>query len=773
MRASRWVLRCGGGRRGAGFGYLAFLLAVGLSSSLPPAVVSGEDVGAGSVRLSVALTAVDASEDLPVSGWLVVEPEGASSDRIALRGTGPVELRVPDRRPTRVSVELPSYWARPEVILPNGEDEAVTLALWPAGWLEGTLEVPASHDLPKKLEARFESPPGVDRPVPASIVVCPVDPQGLWRCQVPGGALDLRFRVPGFVSIYKWGLEIAAQSTLEVAPLALKPGASVVGWVVTEDGSPLGWSARATVVPATTAPAAGGAVDLPRRSESTPVLPRGFFHLRGVAPGRYLLRIDREDFAPAKTEVTVLEGRETRLSQPLMLRRPGELEVHVDPPRDPADQPWRVKLSGSSPREEPQLGTVTGEGTFEWRGLGSGEYLLVVESGPSRSPQRWRSERLDFEPGMPPLTLEMAWIQVHGTVRFGEEPVAEAVLLFGGRHGERRLRVETDEQGFYITHLPEPGTWPLVVYSETTGWRTVEPVKVEPPPGARRVKVDVILPETLLEGEVVSSEGHPVEDALVTAFHLQRQQEEDRARSDEEGRFELVGVSPGPVKIWAVGASPDEISRALLVHVAEAQTPESVRLELERLTRVEGRVAAAGHPVAGAEIFPWVQSAGGGFAVERPRILTGVDGRFELLVPPDTIDLDLLVLPPGFAARIQPVALPLRGEIQVAVDDVAGTLVLDLASFRGADQAELRPAATLLSEGARAALPYLNRWARFHGTRADADGLVLPWMRPGRYTLCVPRDGAAERLAGERAREDCASGFLSPNGELRLGKPAS
>lgn len=702
-----------------------------------------------------------AEQEALLRGELLVESEGREIEHHPLSASGRIELLLPSGVASRLRIDSSHLWTPPRVVIPVAGGERVVLEAHAAGTLRGHLRLARSEELPESIEVTFEPAQSFRLQKPEALVAptfprttrrCPVREEGLWECVLPGYRLDLRFRVQGYVSHYRWGVLLEPGSKLDIGAVALKRGASLVGWVRTGDSLPLGSQIEAFVEPAAVTDAVGrDTVGLPRRKEGVPVDPRGFFHFEALAPGSYILSVEADGYAVARVSpVTVYEGRETSLSEPLLLQRPVTFDLALVPPVDPFGIPWRVSLSPRDSGTAAHFEKAGSDGLWRGLDLSPGEYRLRVESWGS-SKRTWHFEDLRVESGMPVYELRLPLIQIEGTVRLGEEPL-EAVLRFGGRHGARRIDVHTDEEGWFTGYLTEEGEWPVSVYSETTDWKGLAPVNVEVPPGDSTAQLEIVVPDTQISGEVVDDQGRGVPDAEVIVFHLAQGIETDRIRTDREGHFDSRGLNPGEVAVSASGPDPDTVSTAHVLEVRDGHPTRPIRLVLGKLRKIAGRVISSHGPVAGARVYTRPRLPGETFLHQQPQILTDAQGQFSVRLPARSQGLEFTVLAAGFAAAIGHVPAPVPDEITIEVEPYGGTLILDLAGLGRAPRVS--------HEGGAASMLLLRNWARFHGVEDTPERLTLPMMEPGAYTLCD---------SGVATREDpCVQGFLPPDGELIL-----
>jgi hypothetical protein len=126
------------------------------------------------------------------------------------------------------------------------------------------------------------------------------------------------------------------------------------------------------------------------------------------------------------------------------------------------------------------------------------------------------------------------------------------------------------------------------------------------------------------------------------------------------------------------------------------------------------------------------------------------------VLPDSGQHLDLVVLPPGHAARVFRVAIGLERPLVVPVDMVGGNLVLRAsAGDEGLDGARL------VAGGASVDLSTLQAWSRLSAGPSTPHAWTLPMMTVGEYSLCRSGGGACDR------------GVLEPFGTLVLHLPPS
>ena len=237
-----------------------------------------------------------------------------------------------------------------------------------------------------------------------------------------------------------------------------------------------------------------------------------------------------------------------------------------------------------------------------------------------------------------------------------------------------------------------------------------------------------------------------------------------QARADEDGRFELRGLLPGPTLISADGGE-DLTADPVLVDVTEEDDSKSIVLLARAQLRLSGNVVSAAGPVPGAR----VKAAPAGLPYISVRVVPAdAQGHFEVTLPPPTREILLTVSAPGFALRTLRLPVPEDRTLNVGVEQSAGTLIvepgepLDLTDPNS-------PMIFLLHGGSVEALPYLLSWAISTGTPPDARRPVIPAVEPGAYQACLVLPSERPALDfGITPPDRCVSGILASNGELTL-----
>jgi hypothetical protein len=727
------------------------------------------------VQVAWTLPAAAGLESTPPSARLVTRSGRAEPPvRVVDLTTGGVEISLPSKTLSILTLEAPDLWAPEVPLLPRSPGEVVRIPLLPAGAVAGQLAVPRGEPLPPELALEIESAvaPAEPRrrsrqepPFPPSSARCPVAEEGRFRCPVPAGRVSLRLGAPGFAGRYLWNLEVPARGVHDLAVVRLEPGGSIVGRVETPDGFPPDGGGRITLLPQSLARAPAAGTRPAARRPYHLLDPHGFFQFRDLAAGAYRLRVEKVGFAPLEVgPIQVHTGRESRLPAPLLLQPPLPFELTVTPPRTPYNTVWFLSLrplDGDGEKRYP----LDDQGRFLLEDLAPGTYSLTLWSGDEDGDERWWWQEVQVAAGSAALHLDLPLIPVAGRLRLGREPLVGEVLL-GGAHGARQVRFHTDEEGRFEGYAPRAGRHAVAVRAPEIGLRHLRPVEVREPPAGSSAHLDLVVPDTRILGEVVDSQGRPVERALVHSVALPDAAALDYTWSDEDGRFELRGLPLGPVAVSAQEGAGDAASAAVELELTTNSAVE-VRLVLERRQELTGRVTHRGYPVPGARILATPRVTAGAEVIAQPELITGLDGGFRLRLPARSPALDLLVLAPGFAAALRTVPLPARGPLGVEVEPFGATLVLARTALDDAAVPSPLSYWRIGRDGAWATASVLRSWARLHHAPVAPGRLVIPALEPGEYTFCAPRS-----IVQGDFTERCRSGFLPPGGELVLSVEA-
>jgi hypothetical protein len=655
--------------------------------------------------------------------------------------------------------EAPGYWS-PEKVFVVQDGLTVELVLYPTGTLSGKLTVPHGETMPAEISARFQSSAGskTSPRIPESTVQCSVK-EGEFACEVPAGKLDLRLRAKGFISHYRWGVEVPRRKTLAMGTLALEPGGSVVGRVEAADRGASPEGARVEVLPLQPnppLPAEERRQNLLRLSAQADA--RGFFHVTGVPPGMYRVEARKEGIGEASHQpAQVMPNAETEVLDPLVLRRPATVEISVVPRVDPLGRPWKIDLmetSATGGGMRPVANGVLGkDGAWRKAGIPQGRYRLTVQAADG---SQWLVDEVEVRSEHESIEHTLDMVAVDGTLTLAGEPLA-ANVWFGGRSGVQRIKMLADEEGRFTGTLPRAGEWRVDVESEHPRFfRPLSAVTVSP---EGRVEID--LPNGSLKGEVLDADGKKLPSAALVLFQV-GEMAPLQARADAEGSFSFLGLAPGSYQIQAfTGDGAQSTGPQELQLSASDKEPPFVSLRMRAKRLLNGRVVSAHGPVPGAMLSAVPRAGGKDANLLIPQAQTDVEGGFQMNLPEGVEEVDLTVMPPGFAMKS--VRLRPQGDaaVTIPVQDAGGTLAIKTSGDANDPMALLTLQVRL--NGVEMSSGSLRTWAGLHRVEPEAGLLRIPNLELGVYSICQ----------GPPDRARCSEGVLSAaQGELVLTVPA-
>ena len=510
-----------------------------------------------------------------------------------------------------------------------------------------------------------------------------------FRCVLPTGQVDIRIHAEEAVSRSFWGLEISQREPADLGAVLLTTGSTLVGWV---DASDRGKIPGATVLLAPERialpvdPKQGERLEL--EAHETSAQPSGSFRFEGLLPGTYSLSARQGDWAAGPISITIPEMGEGTgpvvdlPKQNLELLPPPRISLTLEPGVDPWGEPWVIHLSAldKAGRLEPLARSpATLGGAWESPPLSvRGHFVLAVHD--SRESRWWREE-VEVADHSPDLFRALDVVEVRGTLRWGGEPI-RGTLFFGGTRGERSIPIETEDDGDFEGSLPSEGLWRIDVQLDGVEL-AVDPVEIERRPGASYARADIELPATRLHGRVIF-EGDPLEAKLLgvregpSSGDGRQRRRELRAETDEEGRFEILGLAEGQFKIQA--RATGLASEWQMVELHEGLDSTELVLELRQKIDWRGVVHGPGGAIVGARILAY-PALGMGRETE-----SGPSGSFGLKLLSGTPFVDLVLIPPGAGfdfhrAVVRPGEprddlVPPVAESRIELDQEGGDLVL-------------------------------------------------------------------------------------------------
>ena len=694
------------------------------------------------------------------------------------------ELELPAGSRWRMHGTVEGYWA-PTLefeVGKSGTTELRRLFWWPAGVVAGKVRVAKGEVLPTSLVLEGEVPlhRGSSKSVARRISErCGVDKDGSWSCAMPAARFDLRLRSSNYVPRYFWSFRVPEGETVALGTLDLKRGASVTGTVAVEDGALDPKNCTARLLPLSAEGHAGSSSfvvqqRLGKTARTASVSERGFFQFEGVAAGSYLLQVEQPGYAPAKMQpLEVWPESESALQDPLILRRPLEVEFQIHPALDWLQQPWTIRVirrvdsgpafdqSGWMERKADRTGLLRlsnqSPGRFDvtvidslGNPLHNGADLFI--DGPESAHQE--------------ILLEL--IDLRGELSFRGEPLA-ATLWFGGRSGAEHSKMVADAEGHFEGVLQRGGKWLVEIEAKELEIDSSVEVVVRPAKD-RDAEVEIELPDSEIFGRVVDEAGQPVEGASV---QFASSVDSVFIFSEADGGFQFLAAPIGPGQLSADDRRPDGdfTSDPVRFQVVEGQAEGPFELRLRATVPFAGKIVSERGPVPGA-IISW--------ASQEPELLhTGsarsdLDGGFHGTVDRRSQTLRLTISPPGHAltaALVEFGATP----VTVRVGIESGTLRVRVPG----SERELMDQGTrvlFFQNGLLLNTPDLGLWAMGHGQPLMTSGenevvATIPWLAPGQYQACllVRSLRTAESLAQQLARTaNCASGYLAAGSTLEL-----
>jgi hypothetical protein len=637
----------------------------------------------------------------------------------------------------RVSLASPQHWlAGRTITFPASGSATTVLDVWPAATLTGRL---ISHDgkLPDRVTFSSESLAGRETDIARGTeFVCPVV-QGRLTCTVPATTMHLVLRVPSMTPHYLWDIKIPAQQSKDLGTLLLKPGASFTAYLDRDRASSLEKPASARLVhPVPNVPSENTA------RLSIPVAEadfdrRGFVQLAPVPAGTYNLEVRAKGYAVATIgPIDIFEGKETSFRKLIELFPPVNVAIHVDPPANAEGKPWQIRWARTgdfAPAEASIVVHTNAEGRAVIEGQSPGLFLARLSDGENALWTRdVRVEDRDTE-----IRIELPPHAVKGTVTLGKEPV-RARLTFGTIHGALRVNASSDENGEFATQLPRLGRWPVEVVSDEPPLHAIVNAEVKD-----ETTVAIRLPDTLIEGRVVGSDGQPLARGSVAVSASGNTFE---SPLDTQGEFRFRGIPEGAVYLSATDRMTGSGSNPMKLQLRDGQALRNVELRIEKEKAFSGRVTSAGRPVAGAEIS--ASPHGGGVVA---KAVTGVEGNFDVRLPERATRVLVVIGAPN--RTLQSFDVPVTESAQTFdVAPTGGTLDL---RWKSTDRVPF----ALTRNGVPIPIHALISWIFAHGQPLDdTPHWRVPDLAPGEYRAC-------------NAAGACAHGMLAPGATLALQVP--
>lgn len=674
--------------------------------------------------------------------------------------------------PWEVTMAARSCWAAPKKILVDSSRAlAVELSVFRASEAAGVVQVPRGTVLPEKLRLMFSSSfanPKAEEP--NADVFCELSKKGRFRCPLPAAQLDLRLSVEGFAPAYWWGKTLPPLKVLDLGPIPLAPGSALAGWLLTEQGEPPGLEAVAlSLLPQGLADTISPSDQKQQRFSKVEAKPlaNGFFQFQALIAGNYILVASGNTFAEIRLPVELVEGRESRLRDPVLLLPPLTATFSISPPSDPEGSPWRISLKrlheSTTYADDVVNEEVPLDGWYEAKGLNPGQYLIRI-SNPKGDGVAARMVVVGEEPM--PIEIRIGGVRVVGEMTLGNNPLA-GTIWFGGKYGAEKVTATAGDDGAFEASLPRAGAWMVEVEApKPPVKRRFLKVEIAQREDGKPTEVDFELPATRLRGTVRAADGSVPRRPLRVYVVRGRPGGQPSQQVDENGRFEFNGLDEGTVQLHvrALGAM-SEVRWAAISKGRE----EDVLLTLQPEVVFKGLVVGPQGPVPGARVQldpvenPWVGS--------RVMACDG-GGHVSVELPGGTRELFATVEIPGGLLGVFRVPVREGEDVRIAVPGDGGTLAIELPKEGIEWDGDTTP--IFFRDGMPFSARMIEHWAGRHQRQHGRPNfLVAPNLAPGHYEAChVAIEDYGATILGQLARRNCVAGHLSPLGELTLKLPS-
>jgi protocatechuate 3,4-dioxygenase beta subunit len=331
----------------------------------------------------------------------------------------------------------------------------------------------------------------------------------------------------------------------------------------------------------------------------------GSFELSGVPAGRWSIRAEAPGYRPAEVSAIEIGAAETKEGVVLSLKRGGTVSGRVlDAARGSAvpnaSLSWRTgaPVFGFGGRGQRQTATDA-DGRFTFDALPEGKITLdashpdYMEASVEVEPDRQNSVDIALGPG---ASISGSVVGSDGRTPMGGARVSLDTQGEGGRMGSESTGAD-GSGAFLFDHL-RAGRYQLVAQggAGTSAAREVvlsdgqqlDGVLLQIARGTLLRGTVSGLPAGRLGGLRVSASGSSYSDVTTT---------------DDEGRFTLVDVPAGVVRVNASTSFPQSRSAQTTVEVAEGVPEMPVEVTFEDGSRLSGQITRAGKPQPGLVVL--------------------------------------------------------------------------------------------------------------------------------------------------------------------------
>jgi hypothetical protein len=712
----------------------------------------------GAALINVHVYRHGANSDTRIMGTLTAQ--SVSDSRQSLEFPLPAESISLPSGDWFLSVHIEGDWGEQRLVSVRDVPQTAELHTYPLALLTARVALPSGKE-PHELQAYFHrvSIENLSSPAEGS-VTCQVA-KGMANCQLPTGDLDLAFRIPGYVSRYRWNASLKPRTTFDAGLLRFVEGSTLSGRVEIVGRRPDPSNARLDLVTVVVQPAAvpGANEEQRHRAEAARLIAhpnkRGFFAVE-LPPGQFSIQASSKDLISDTVIADVSAGHESLLRHPLVLEAKRAVTVRVHPPLDPWLKPWTIELAKIDDTgfllSERALKTSP-DGSCYFNDVLPGSYRLRVARSAEQS---WASQQLEVS-GDSTLDIRVKALRVTGTIRLGSRPLAATAMVRSSKTGAAAV-LHSKADGTFLAALPAPehDTWDEIeVRAESPILkRTLQNVALH-----RRddgtAELNLELPSRTIIGMVVDELGRIAAPAMVDVLlpdgSLQQVDSPD-------GSFTVNGLDPGRYRLRAAAGERESIDlQDVVVTDDEAATVDAL-LPVVPVTHLHGVIQAFDGPVMGAALYATKPGDR-----TRPIILTRVDpeGRFDIRFPAATSEVVVAINAPGFAFRFTKTQLDSNDQ-NFAVEQNGGALSIDAPAVKSG----LRP--YLMHNGAALSAVAIGfvAGASFQANLSERVRFQIPNTEPGIYSLCWVADGPSTT----KEIPPCVTGALAPHGTLTLSQ---
>jgi hypothetical protein len=659
-----------------------------------------------------------------------------------------------------LTAQIKGDWGERRLVSVRDATQTAELHTYPLALLTARVALPSGKE-PHELQAYFHRVSMENFSAPAEGSVSCRIAKGIASCQLPAGDLDLAFRIPGYVSRYRWNASLTNKAAFDAGTLRFVEGSTLSGRVEIPGRRDERSNDRLDLVTVVVQPAAvpGANEEQRHRTEVARLIAhpnkRGFFAVE-LPPGQFSIQASSKELISDTVIADVSAGHESLLRHPLVLEAKRSVTVRVHPALDPWLKPWTIELAKVDDTgfllSERALKTSP-DGTCHFNDVLPGSYRLRVARSAEQS---WASENFEVS-GDSTLDIRVKALRVTGTIHLGSRPLAATAMVRSAKSGAEAV-LHSKADGTFLAALPAPehDTWDEVeIRAESPSLkRTLQNVSLH-----RRddgtAELNLELPSRAIIGTVVDELGRIAAPAMVDVlFPDGSLQQVD----SPDGSFAVNGLDSGRYRLRAATGERESIDLQDVVVTDDEAAAIDALLPVVPVSHLHGVIQALDGPVMGAALYATKPGDR-----TRPIILTRVDpeGRFDIRFPAATSEVVVAINAPGFAFRFTRTQLDSNDQ-NFAVEQNGGALSIDTPAVKSG----LRP--YLMHNGA--ALPATAvgfvAGAPFQANFSERVRFQIPSMEPGVYSLCW----VAEGPSAPSDIPPCVTGALAPHGTLTLSQ---